>query len=158
MWQGKPIASWTLEEKNHFLTLLMGEEWDLREKLDDFHWYHYHPNYFTDSGFFPVMRYMEKELPEVWELYLNDIKRKVAYRFIGMRKLLNAWLDLTYFVEFLLNNKEEWAWKKCDCEKFNGIKKGQPLANCHKCNGLGKVKHPALVYSESLKEEPCEKR
>lgn len=157
MWQGKPVRGWKEAQAIKFFYLLTGEE---------FIWH-----CTNAEKFFMVKSFMEKELPEVWACYhwwclkerlpeflsgetYNDMEIVLLGDLIQMNK---RFLDLTNLIIFLLDN-QGWAWKECDCEKFNGIKKGQPLTHCHNCNGTGKVKHPALIYSESLKEGPCEKR
>ncbi len=91
----KPSA-WTLEEKNKFLTLLMGKCWhEIRHILDagkpaiavDGTEYicgickeryisrpkkRIHPNYYLNlSGFQIVKEWAEKEMPEVWNDYLK---------------------------------------------------------------------------------------
>jgi hypothetical protein len=180
MWQGKPVREWTEEEKNHFLTLLMGQCWHQAHCYEEGECYKcglnvtgeefgstdiedYRPNYFTDSGFEPIRRYMEQSLPEVWEGYLNhcrNIQFKIYYlsgkEDYSETNIFNVQLDLTNLIAYLLDNQEGWAWEECPCPpEFKGDIEVDRI--CPYCNGLGKVKHPTLIYSESLKEEPCEK-
>ena len=184
----KPVSEWTEEEKNHFLTLLMGECWHEWEEHKDVGlrksgWYQCkcgaehrsplippdlpYPNHFTDSGFAPIKSFMEKELPEVWEKYVShymityntfpddlpsDIEETIFTR------MLNKTLDLTNLITFLLDNQEGWAWIECEAKIVCNMPQSpeiQPLHQfCHmdKEACAGKVKHPAIIYSESLKE------
>lgn len=158
MWTNKPVNEWAEEEKNHFLTSLMGKcwhkwEWTLEGLIakcnicGEFRNFNHvyksertaqltFPNadYFTDSGFAPVKRFMEEELPKVWEDYLLDytaaaIVQKWAIRQVEGNEfslVLNAQINLSNLIQYLLDNQEEWVW--CDAP------------------------HPALIYAESLKE------
>ena len=153
MWQGKPIESWSLEEKNIFFDKLKGRE---IEGL---------ANYFGTAGFFSIQNFMEKELPEVWEGYLNQIVQKHFFHdgYDENRKhgrctsILNAQLDLTNLITFLLDNQEGWAWKECTACTGNGdisensIRWGVDKITCPECQGAGKVKHPALIFAEGVK-------
>ncbi len=58
MWQGKPVAKWTLEKKNRFF------------------WYLIYPNepyietdFYTGNGFIRIKSFMEQSLPVVWEMF-----------------------------------------------------------------------------------------
>jgi len=147
MWQGKPIASWSLEEKNIFFDKLKGRE---IEGL---------ANYFGTAGFFSIQNFMERELPEVWEGYLSDtVQREFYYDgYDRYTTTFNAQLNLTNLITFLLDNQEGWAWKECTACTGNGdisknsIRWGVDKITCPECQGAGKVKHPALLFAEGVK-------
>lgn len=155
MWEGKPINKWTSEEKNHFLTLLIGEcwhEWKYEGQCKHCgasHWYGgasylqecawaKNENYLSNLyGFQSVKSFMERELPKVWDDYLEYTSKQVFddwgqngsmfdNRLLYI-EILNKWLFLDNLIQYQLDNREEWVW--CDAP------------------------HPALVYAESLKEE-----
>ncbi len=150
MWQGKPVSEWTPAEKMEFLNRLIG----LEER--DF--------YSHGEHFFMVKSFMEQSLLVVWEGYCDiqtsprrESKATAADNFDRICSLSNL-------ITFLLDNQEGWAWKKCP-ECIGEPIKIYPNAfitkirnsfiqtnKCLICNGTGKVKHPALIYSESLKE------
>jgi hypothetical protein len=143
MWQGKPIESWSLEEKNIFFDKLKGRE---IEGL---------ANYFGTAGFFSIQNFMERELPEVWEGYLGRHHEKMYYACLynedkPFTRGFNAQLDLSNLITFLLDNQEGWEWKECTACTGNGdisknsIHWGVDKITCPECQGAGKVKHPAL--------------
>lgn len=141
MWNGKPISEWTLDEKNHFLTLLICAEWDLREKIDEFHWWHGHPNYYHDlSGFQTVKDFMESQMAETWEKYLVATEYRIIFENGDNPcavELLNAWLSLDNLITYLLDN-QEWALFEYTDYQTGEARQG---------------KHPALTWAEGLKEE-----
>jgi hypothetical protein len=132
MWQGKPVSEWTEKQQAIFLNHLTGHTFT--------HHYYFH----TDSGFFAVKSFMEKELPDVWEGYLSDtVQREFYYDgYDRYTTTFNAQLNLTNLITFLLDNQEGWAWKECTA--CTG--KDKPI----NCNG-GKIKHPALLFAEGVK-------
>ena len=144
MWQGKPIESWSLEEKNIFFDKLKGRE---IEGL---------ANYFGTAGFFSIQNFMERELPEVWEGYLEWTNELIPDHYTFTQGL-NVVLDLSNLITYLLDNQEGWAWKECTACTGNGdisensIHWGVDKVTCPVCNGKGKVKHPALTFAEGVK-------
>jgi len=161
MWTDKPVADWTEEEKNHFLTLLMGKEWHDAHKERIYPGqpmqFIYPISYLNNEGFFTVKSFMEQSLLVVWEGYVDEEFILFRYDKKEAFTCLNNVLDLSNLITFLLDNQKGWAWKECP-KCFNGIctkHKSDPSANdkCDYCKGYGKVKHPALLYSESLKGE-----
>jgi len=131
MWQGKPITSWSLEEKNIFFDKLKGRE---IEGL---------ANYFGTAGFFSIQNFMERELPEVWNQYLYETHGNVWLSTKGWKRydvILNAMLDLDNLLAFLLEHTE-WAYFDYPDPQTGEARQG---------------KHPALLFAEGLKEEPCD--
>jgi len=116
MWQGKPITSWSLEEKNIFFDKLKGRE---IEGL---------ANYFGTAGFFSIQNFMERELPEVWNQYLYETHGNVWLSTKGWKRydvILNAMLDLDNLLAFLLEHTE-----------WHVPSKGRPL-----CRGSSSLKN-----------------
>jgi len=170
----KPITQWTLEERNHFLTLLMGKcwhEWEEHREMGSY-WYQcklcgvsdsINMNFYADLSRFEIIKsFMEKELPEVWERYLGKHHEKAYYACLynedkPFTKGFDAQLDLTNLIIFLLDNQEGWAWKECTACTGNGdisensIRWGVDKITCPECQGAGKVKHPALLFAEGVK-------
>jgi hypothetical protein len=171
MWPGKPIENMTLEEKNKFWHLFRGKcwhEWEAKHYSWDSRYGEVTlydckkckitdgegkmPYYYKDlSGFQIIKEHMEKELPEVWEryltMYLNNPpvypKRRQYNKFTIAH---NKTLSLDNILDYLLENTEEWGWEECTEHRVGWPDK------C-KCRGTRKVKHPALLFAESLKEE-----
>ena len=143
MWNGKPVEKWTLEEENHFLTLLIGKCWHDQRPFS----YVCHKcssskpniNFYHDlSGFQTVKDFMESQMAEMWTKHLDHEQKRVAYRFGGLKDLLNSWLSLDNLITFLLDNQDEWGWiKRDDVKLTEGFKV--------------ETKHPALTWAESLK-------
>jgi hypothetical protein len=167
MWNGKSVDKWTLEEKNHFLTLLMGKCWHDQRPFS----YVCHkcssskPNidfYHDLSGFQTVKDFIESQMAETWEKYLRwcyDYSEHEGSIW-DLAPVLNAILSLDNLITFLLEN-QEWAWK--ECPSCNGktivgittdIYHGGINIYCGYCVA-GKVKHPerykALEFAEGLK-------
>ena len=170
MWNGKPVAEWTLDEKNHFLTLLIGKCWHGKYTTDGYSsWkqclackeilprYYSNPDYYHDlSGFQTVKDFMESQMAETWEKHLlfvasnvnTECKKRLQYK-LYFTKVFNAQLSLDNLITYLLNGTE-WAWKECPCPpEFQGDK--EIVRICPYCGDLGKVKHPALTWAEELK-------
>lgn len=78
----------------------------------------------------PVIRWMEKEMPEVWEKYLKEIFAYKGNTGFELPAKLNKALDLSNLVNYLSEHRE-WGDKECP---------------------EGKIKHPALVYMEECDE------
>jgi hypothetical protein len=152
---------------NKFLTLLMGEceheyEWnptflwrdkvylctlcgERSEKV-------YLPDHLSNP--LPVIRWMEKEMPEVWEDYVDSQFVLFRYDKKEAYECLNKVLDLSNLVAYLSEHRE-WGEKECiDCggngtvfEYVEGVAVGK--WDCLTCSGAGIFKHPALVYLEA---------
>ncbi len=169
MWQGKPIKDWSLEEKNHFLTLLIGKCWhEPHSNAYDIipHCKHCGTSSMWTNGVLiqpqltivpTIKEFMEKELPEVWEGYLREIFAVRGNVGFNLPIKVNKLLDLTNLIAFLLDNQKGWAWIRCDACTGNGdisensIRWGVDKVTCPVCNGTGKVKHPALLFAEGVK-------
>jgi len=176
MWQGKPVSELTPEEKNHFLTLLMGKcwhEWKYEGQckycgaarwhgrasyLQECAWAK-NENYLSNLyGFQTVKSFMEKNLPEVWEGYLQYHIDWIDYEEIKATNTLSAWLDPTNLITFLLDNQEGWAWKECgvckgdSCPHWGIVNVGELMSlQWYGCLTAGKIKHPALLFAEGIK-------
>ena len=91
--------------------------------------------------FWYVKKYMEKEMPEVWERYLKEQAASCAYAVTDnmlaknryYTRLLNLQIDPSELVSYLSEHRE-WGETVFHAEE-----------------GLNTIKHPALVYLE--KEE-----
>jgi len=128
------VSDMSTEQKSHFWKLFIRAT-KCRDK---------YPNFSTISGFEKVWRYVEKEHPGLWKDYCciqagdsHGIAWLTFYNTINLDNLLT----------FLEQNKDEWGWEECplccppiyddDCSKYE-------------CDGIGKIRHPALRYLEEL--------
>jgi len=145
----KPIAKCPLEEKNHFLTLLIGKCWHEWESR----WHYWQCrkckkrktyglsivpfDYYRDlSGFQIVKEYMETHMPKVWSKYLDHQNKVEAYKFGSLKGLLNAILNLDNFIAYLLEHTE-WAYFDYPDYQTGEARQG---------------KHPALLFAEGKEE------
>lgn len=171
MWQGKSITEWTLDEKNHFLTLLIEKCWHEWEEHREggSYWYQckfcgvsdsININFFyADLSRFKIIKsFMEKNLPEVLEGYLQYHIDWIDYEEIKATNTLSAWLDPTNLITFLLDNQEGWAWKECgvckgdSCPHWGIVNVGELMSlQWYGCLTAGKIKHPALLFAEGIK-------
>jgi hypothetical protein len=176
------IEKMTLEQKNKFFTLLIGKcwhEWKPYE-MDNYHFdkiqcsicgviinSSYSPPpwdfYASLSGFQIIKEHMEKEFPEVWEEYLEWCRLTCtfpAYKVVSQHTIIfNKQLDLTNLITYLLENTEGWGWVMCpdynpprDSDWWFGCWNSSNKQKACDCDN-GKVKHQALLFAESLKEE-----
>lgn len=158
----KPIAEWTLGQKLKVLQYLTNIDYveivlEMGSYKED------------DKTVFEipivVRKFMEKEMPEVWEEYLfctthsrggHGCESCGAWEFDAY--LFDKLLSLDNLLSFLLSNAEEWGWKECQMCKgrgwYNQTIQGEGTVGIYsmpcKCN-TGKVKHPALLFAEGLK-------
>jgi len=165
-----------MREKNTFFTLLMGKEWhewkpeqeydmiattfkcticNKEVKTDDLGQYLNIDFYRDLSGFQIIKEYMEKNLPEVWEEYLEWANEIIPDHYTFTQGV-NIILSLDNLLTYLLEHKEEWGWVGCpDLEITTDLGK-QVCANwteyCAHCEVLGKVKSPALLFAEGKEE------
>jgi hypothetical protein len=108
--------------------------------------------------FWYVKKYMEKEMPEVWERYLKEQAASCAYAVTDnmlaknryYTRLLNLQIDPSELVSYLSEHRE-WGVRHC-----SHCKRGEVQMHythpCEQCGGIG-GKHLALIYLE----ESCEK-
>lgn len=162
-------------ECNKFFTLLMGECWhewqeifltnnhtvssvaSLRCKHCETDKYFATENYDHLSNPIPVIRWMEKNMPEVWESYLDHIRdvqheERTEYDTAPTyTDFLILALDLRNLVDYLWEN-QEWGEKKCD-SCISGISESSYAHTkyCPICHGTGKIIHPALQYLKEVK-------
>ena len=170
------IEKWTLEEKNKFFTLLMGKCWHdfplIEDGFDaDYHslwrcpqcnvklgaqlpYYDRHDFYHDLSGFQIIKDFMEKNLPKVWEDYLESffLPRTRTYT-----DTFSEQLSLDNLLNYLLEHKEEWAYtEKRVCEYKDNC--GGPCVelmttvNMYCKDGIICEKHPALLFAEGKEE------
>lgn len=152
------------EQVNKFLTLLMGQCWH------EWEWYT-SPNCFkcklcglqgSDaedllpnpdhlSNPLPVIKWMEKEMPEVLEGYAEDLWFKRLWD--TNMQMIMAFLDLRNLVQYLKEHTEApFMWGFTPCPSFPSCMSGE-TDKCDfpdkGCEGDGKVRghiHPALKY------------
>jgi hypothetical protein len=140
-------------ECNKVLTLLMGEcwhEWEWKPKDGDIHIYEckcglrvggrpQNPDYLSNP--LPVIRWVEKEMPREWALYVQSkFKTWGVLPAVCFREVLNLRNLVTYLVEH-----PEWGEKEI-CSDYDRYEKICPPF-CNKCDGVtGKIIHPALKY------------
>jgi len=166
--------NWTLEEKNKFFTLLMGKCWHRLEHIKTAkrtssgkrYPFEYdkciycgksnsNPDYYSDlSGFQIVKEYMEKEMNTVWEDYIWHVLDDGLLR---LQDQVNQLLSLDNLLDYLLQNKEEWAYtEKRVCEYKDNC--GGPCVelmttvNMYCKDGIICEKHPALLFAEGKEE------
>lgn len=147
------MKDWTDEQCNKFLTLLMGGEWkDYSKQWNSNHDYLANP--------MPVIRWMEKEMPEVWNLYL--VLRLSKWTCNKAWETIDQILDLRNLVTYLVEHPE-WGEKECPHIKADkaamevlgkhlNLRPDVPDGRiCQYCSGSGKITHPALEYARGLK-------
>lgn len=115
---------------NKFLTLLMGEKWYEWSEIQ-YHGCDFNPNH--PSNPLPVIRWMEKEMPEVWEKYLKEIFAYKGNTGFELPAKLNKALDLSNLITYLSKNRE-WGYFE-----YPDYQTGEAMQG----------KHPALIYLES---------
>ena len=132
---------------NKFLTLLMGECWH--------EWYWKPTSAWSDKVYLctlcgersenvylpdhlsnplPVIRWMEKEMPEVWRSYIIHCIPNLLDEKNGEVQWFNSVLDLSNLITYLSEHRE-WGWDNYETER-------------------GRIMHPALIYLEAS----CEKK
>ena len=155
----------TNQDCNKFLTLLVGgcwhEKWDWRP--NDFgnapyvclecnaraHEVPQRPDHLSNP--LPVIRWMEKEMPEVLEGYAEDLWFKRLWD--TNMQMIMAFLDLRNLVQYLKEHTEApFMWGFTPCPSFPSCMSGE-TDKCDfpdkGCEGDGKVRghiHPALKY------------
>jgi hypothetical protein len=151
----------TEEQHNKFLTLLMGECW--HEWEDDGAWnicqicgdktrLHNpeNPNHLSNP--LPVIKWMEKEMPEVLEGYAEDLWFKRLWD--TNMQMIMAFLDLRNLTVYLVAHPS-WGEKE-ECEQCRGTGEQHDYRNawvCEVCFGTGKLIHPALQWAREVKDE-----
>jgi len=141
---------------NKFFELFIGHEivkWNGMEIIPD-----------HLSNPLPVIKWMEKEMPGVWERYLNSIGAVCAYNYTDNMLdrrfystiILKQQLNLSNLVDYLKENRE-WGMKECwidnkhwDCKRKSGCKFHLGYRGWEKHNCTGYIKHPALEYLEGM--------
>lgn len=123
--------------KNKFLTLLMGEKWYEWSEVQ-YHGCDFNPDHLSNP--LPVIRFMEKEMPEVWNEYVASFMCTVYCDRTIATRALNFILDLNNFILYLSEDRE---WGSMECE--GGITKDGSAWG-------GIIKHPALIYLEGCDE------
>lgn len=140
----------TDQECSHFLTLLMGGEWkDYSKQWNSNH------DHLTNP--LPVIRWMEKEMPKVWESYLYNSFRGELYT-----DIINSILDLRNLCHYLRDNP---SWGEKECPHIKADKAAMEVLGkhlnlrpdvpdgriCQYCSGSGKIIHKALQYARGEK-------
>lgn len=168
------ISDWTRKETNHFLTLFIGKYWHEPDPMQSIHCHigcscgdcfsgydakeqlgKHCKNNNPKTNFFIIKSFMEKQWPELWEKYLQDVANDLFFHVwdnapkVGLTLFLTAVLDLSNLVAFLLEPEQIEVWGYITCKK-----------ECPGCTDIcweiicgrdGKVKHPAIEYAEGLK-------
>ncbi|MEN6321719.1 MAG: hypothetical protein ABFD82_23595, partial [Syntrophaceae bacterium] len=137
---------------NKFLTLFMGECWHVFKKKLDYDlcklcgyrrsasWQEQYPDHLSNP--LPVIRWMEKEMPEVWEKYLalymsNPPIYPSKREYNRFTIALNKTFDLSNLVTYLVQNPS-WGEKECPCPpEFKGDVEIEQV--CPYCNGSGLI-------------------
>ena len=107
------------------------------------------PNHLSNP--LPVIKWMEKEMPEVLEGYAEDLWFKRLWD--TNMQMIMAFLDLRNLVSWL-SEHPEWGEKKCD-SCISGISESSyaHIKYCPICHGTGKITHPAWAYLQGLEGE-----
>jgi hypothetical protein len=171
------VGKMTDDQINKFLTLLMGECWHEWVESDPlagkniipyckhcnkssmFPWVK-NPDHLSNP--LPVIRWVEKEMPEVLEGYAEDLWFKRLWD--TNMQMIMAFLDLRNLVQYLKEHTEApFMWGFTPCPSFPSCMSGE-TDKCDfpdkGCEGDGKVRghiHPALKYLRSIKEVRDEK-
>jgi hypothetical protein len=150
----------TEDQINKFLTLLMGQcwhEWEWKPKDGDIHIYEckcglrvgsrpQNPNHLSNPLL--VIRWMEKEMPEVLNGYVDGIFVTYRDERWGSECLMEA-LNLEHLVVYLKLHPE-WGEKECPtaCNDMLEFKCCQKDNYCH---GTGRITRPAWEYLKEVK-------
>lgn len=146
----------TDNQVNKFLTLLMGECWDEWDGGLMYHKCGICGNLYMDNpdhlaNPIPVIRWMEKEMPEVLEGYAEDLWFKRLWD--TNMQMIMAFLDLRNLTVYLVAHPS-WGEKE-ECEQCRGTGEQHDYRNawvCEVCFGTGKLIHPALQWAREVKD------
>lgn len=149
--------------ENKFFTLFMGECWHelipycdvkgmfkckicgIEKSIAEF--WNPNPDHFANP--YPVIRWMEENMPEVWSAYVDAQFILFRYDKKEAYECLNKALKLNNLIAYL-NEHREWGVKECKDIGTKGIRTcicgDRP--DKEYCNGTGIIKHPALIYLE----------
>jgi hypothetical protein len=159
------VGKMTDDQINKFLTLLMGECWHEWVESDPlagkniipyckhcnkssmFPWVK-NPDHLSNP--LPVIRWVEKEMPEVLEGYAEDLWFKRLWD--TNMQMIMAFLDLRNLVSWL-SEHQEWGEMECpNCDGYGVLEGfGEPEFHCQECHGTGKIIHKALQYLREVK-------
>lgn len=114
--------------ENKFLTLLMGDKWYEWPEIQ-YHGCNFNPDHLSNP--LPVIRWMEKEMPDEWEEYVDYCFVLFRYDKREAYECLNKVLDLNNLITYLSEHRE-WGDKECP---------------------EGKIKHPTMIYPESEEDK-----
>jgi hypothetical protein len=91
---------------------------------------------FTPDGVFAWKAYMEKELPEEWRRWLQNIFADHGNCGFNLPNKLNDVLNAHHLVRYLYENLDRWGYENCI-----GCRSGYVTDNelCQNCEGTGKV-------------------
>ena len=157
----------TDEQHNKFLTLLMGGCWHQWSIQGDYNRCIHckelvpegeHSNHLSNPLL--VIRWMEKEMPEVLEEYLCHISEVTVTNIDWIEEVIN----LRNLVDYLWEHTEApFLWGFIPCPSFPDCMSGE-TDKCDfpdkGCEGNGEVRghiHPALQFLRSIKEVRDEK-
>ena len=164
---------------NKFLTLLMGQCWHEWKKiyLTNNHTVNSNPTLvckYCDidrvgndnpdhlANPLPVIRWMEKEMPEVWEEYLEFRFHLVHSDMDSYAKDISGILDLRNLVHYLIENPT-WGERECPHVKADNaaveitgkhlnLQPAVPNGEiCAYCSGTGRIVHPALWFARKVR-------
>lgn len=145
----------TTDQYNKFLTLLMGGCWHQWSIQGDYNRC-IHCKELVPEGERPdhlsnpllVIRWMEKEMPEVWGDYLGETFLPVW----SYQEFINKVLDLRNLVQWMKEHGDEWGEKECPtaCNDMLEFKCCQKDNYCH---GTGRITRPAWEYLKEVKGE-----
>lgn len=98
-----------------------------------------------------VIRWMEKEMPRVFEDYCIESRYdNVVKNYISETHIFLFILDLRNLVQYLVEHPE---WGEKECPDLSLLGYCMDYCDEKKCNGSGKVIHPALGYYLETKGE-----
>lgn len=142
----KPLTD---EQYNHALALVKGDPW--HDPNCDCGLCGYcngvskNPDHLSNP--YPFIKWMEKQMPDVWEAYIMWVFHTLNYDVEGNRTYtadINSILDLRNLVAYFVEHPE-WAYTDCpNCEQGYAIRKvGHRMEGttdrCQFCDGTGKV-------------------
>ncbi|MFA5322704.1 MAG: hypothetical protein WC373_08520 [Smithella sp.] len=138
----------TNEQLNEFFALLQGRKmhpWEPENEREQ--------NITPDGELsYSFRKYLEKQMPVVWEEYLKQDKCVVYLRpFMQFAFRLTAILDPQNLFDFLNTHLELWC-NVCDECGGSGLFRDAPVETlCPKCGGAT-MTHPALEWLEKMEE------
>lgn len=143
------------EQTNILLTLFMEKEWHDNSYADP-NEYKENPDFSTPNDFDRLRKWMEGNEGELWEAYLKSITFTIGKKYIRENNfntiILNAQLNPSNLVRFLVEQRKEWGYTECpsNCKGDDCINWTEQ-SGWFGCSTSYRKQHPAAEYLNSIK-------